>query len=85
MSKPRVTYSGLKNTLKTENPKLQRQKQRLSPYFFTTTWRKGKNHFIPNALSRAPVRKSSEEDLKIDWSRCRTPTSFTKLSVDGKF
>ena len=34
-----------------ENPKLQRLKERLSPYVLTTTWRKGKEHAIPNVLS----------------------------------
>ena len=48
-----------------ENPKLQRLKERLSPYVFTTTWRKGKHHFIPDALSRAPVGGPSEEDLGV--------------------
>ena len=43
-------------------PKLQRLKKRLSPFVFTTIWRKGKDNFIPDALSRAPVDQPSEED-----------------------
>lgn len=45
-----------------DNPKLQRLKEQLSPFVFTTVWRKGKDHSIPDALSRAPVGKPSEED-----------------------
>jgi hypothetical protein len=45
-----------------DNPKLQRLKERLSPFVFDTTWRKGKDHSIPDALSRAPVGRPSEED-----------------------
>jgi hypothetical protein len=43
-------------------PKLQRLKERLSPFVFTTIWRKGKNNFIPDALYLAPVGQPSEED-----------------------
>jgi hypothetical protein len=45
-----------------ENPKLQRLKERLSPYVFKTVWRKGREHAIPDALSRAPVNDPSTED-----------------------
>jgi hypothetical protein len=45
-----------------ENPKLQRLKERLSPFVFTTVWRKGKDYSIPDALSRSPVGQPSEED-----------------------
>ena len=45
-----------------DNPKIQRLKERLSPYSFTTVWRKGKDHAIPDALSRAPVNDPVAED-----------------------
>ena len=45
-----------------ENPKIQRLKERLSPYSFTTVWRKGKDHAIPNALSRAPFNDPAKDD-----------------------
>jgi hypothetical protein len=45
-----------------DNPKLQRLKERLSPFIFTTTWRKGRHHAIPDALSRAPVNDPTPED-----------------------
>ena len=53
-----------------ENPRLQRMKLKLAPYNFKTTWKKGKDHAIPDALSRAPVAiptaedKQEEDDLK---------------------
>jgi hypothetical protein len=45
-----------------ENPKIQRLKERLSPYSFTTIWRKGKDHAILDALSRAPVNDPAKDD-----------------------
>jgi hypothetical protein len=45
-----------------ENPKLQRLKEWLSPYVFKTVWRKGREHAVPDALSRAPVNDPSTED-----------------------
>jgi hypothetical protein len=45
-----------------ENPKLQRLKERLSPFVFSTIWRKGRSHSIPDALSRAPVNDPSPDD-----------------------
>jgi len=47
-----------------ENTRLQRLKAKLSMYVFTATWRKGKDHAIPDALSRAPVMDPSEEDIE---------------------
>jgi hypothetical protein len=45
-----------------DNPKIQRLKERLSPYSFTTVWRRGKDHAIPDALSRAPVNDPAADD-----------------------
>lgn len=47
-----------------ENPRLQRLKAGLAPYTFTTTWVKGKDHAVPDALSRNPVADPTEEDLE---------------------
>lgn len=38
-----------------DNSRLQRLREKLMPYTFTTTWKPGKDHAIPDALSRAPV------------------------------
>ncbi|XP_046640190.1 uncharacterized protein K02A2.6-like [Daphnia pulicaria] len=45
-----------------DNPKLQRLKERLTPYVFNTVWQKGKDHAIPDALSRAPVNDPEPDD-----------------------
>lgn len=45
-----------------ENPRLQRLKEKVSPYVFTAQWRAGKNLSIPDALSRAPVSHPSADD-----------------------
>ena len=49
-----------------ENPRLQRMKEKMSPFVFKTIWRKGKEHSIPDALSRAPIADPSPEDLEDD-------------------
>ena len=46
-----------------ENLRLQRMKEKLSPYVFKTVWRKGSQHSIPDALSRATVTDPTEEDI----------------------
>jgi len=51
-----------------ETPRLQRLKERLSPFVFTTVWKKGKEHAIPDALSRAPVSNPTADDLVADTS-----------------
>lgn len=45
-----------------ENPRLQRVKEKISPYLFTAVWRAGKLLCIPDALSRAPVSRPTPED-----------------------
>ena len=45
-----------------ETPRIQRLKEKLQLYSFTATWRKGKDHAIPDALSRAPVRDPEPTD-----------------------
>lgn len=45
-----------------ENPRLQRLKEKISPYLFTAVWRAGKLLCIPDALSRAPVSRPTPED-----------------------
>ena len=45
------------------NPRLQRLKERLFTFVFETVWRKGKEHPIPGALSRAPVRYPVDDEV----------------------
>ena len=43
-----------------ENPRLQRLVEKLQPYSFTCYHVKGKDNFISDALSRAPIREAQE-------------------------
>ena len=45
-----------------ENPRLQRLKEKTSLFNFTTKWIRGKEHVIPDALSRAPVSEPTADD-----------------------
>lgn len=45
-----------------ENPRLQRLKEKLSPFVFTARWRAGKQLCIPDALSRHPVSCPTDDD-----------------------
>lgn len=45
-----------------ENPKIQRLKQRLSPYSFTTIWKRGKENAIPDDLLRTPVNNPAANE-----------------------
>jgi hypothetical protein len=56
-----------------ENPKLQRLKEKLSPFIFSTVWRKGLIHSIPDALSRASVN---------DLGTTRSPMTTSSLLLD---
>lgn len=46
-----------------QNPRLQRLKEKISGYSFKAVWKKGKEHAIPDALSRSPVDKPDKYDL----------------------
>lgn len=46
-----------------ENARIQRLKAATSPYTFTTVWKKGREHRIPDALSRAPVQEPTPDYL----------------------
>ena len=46
-----------------ENPRLQRLVMKLQMFQLTATWRRGKDHAVADALSRAPVDDPCGEDL----------------------
>ena len=60
-----------------ETPRLQRLKERLSPFVFTTSWKKGKEHALPDALSRAPVCNPTADDLVADSSIAKLVSAYT--------
>ncbi len=49
-----------------DNPRLRRLKEKLTFYRFDTVWKRGKEHCIPDALSRAPIADPTEEDCFTD-------------------
>ena len=49
-----------------DNPRLQRLKEKITGYQYHAVWRKGKEHNIPDALSRAPVSQPDEDDLELE-------------------
>ena len=44
------------------NPRIQRLKEKITGYVFEATWKAGKTHAIPDALSRAPVSHPEATD-----------------------
>lgn len=46
-----------------ENPRLLRLVMKMQMYQFVVSWRNGKDHYIADALSRAPVDEPTAEDL----------------------
>ena len=60
--RPLVSILDKKRLDQIENPRLRSLKEKLSPYRFTTKWVKGKNHSIPDALSRAPISVATRQD-----------------------
>ncbi|XP_066965888.1 uncharacterized protein [Macrobrachium rosenbergii] len=74
-----------------ENPRLQRLQEKISGYVFTSTWRKGKDLCIPDALSRAPVDTPMEDDITLgnETSMCirsaviRSITNISNLSISA--
>lgn len=52
-----------------ENPRLQLLKACLSPFSFTTTWVKGKDHTVPAFSAAVGLAVASEKQRKI-WKKC---------------
>ena len=60
--RPLIPILNSKSMAEIENPRLQRLRERLTPFNFVTTWRQGKLHAVPDALSRAPVDDPAHDD-----------------------
>ena len=60
--KPLLPIINSKGLSEIENPRLLRMKENLIPYSFTLLWKKGAEHSIPDALSRAPTEQATKED-----------------------
>ena len=59
--RPLVPILNSKSLQDTENPRLQRLRERLT-FYFVTSWRQGKMNAIPDTLSRSPVDPPTQED-----------------------
>ena len=64
--KPLVTILDRHRLDDVDNVRLQRLKEKTSLFTFTTRWTSGKDHCIPDALSRAPVSDPSPEDQEAE-------------------
>ena len=60
--RPLIPVLNKKTLAEIENPRLQRLREKLVPYNFIASWRQGKLHSIPDALSRAPVDQPTDDD-----------------------
>ena len=64
--RPLVPILNDKQLYDIDNPRLMRLKEKILPYSFITDWVKGKDHHIPDALSRAPVKEPESEDKEVE-------------------
>ena len=71
-----------------ENTRIQRLKEKTGLYAFKAVWRSGKDHVIPDALSRAPVEDPTPEDetevQQIQYhAHVRTLTAVREVYADN--
>ncbi|QQP58118.1 Uncharacterized protein FKW44_003332 [Caligus rogercresseyi] len=48
-----------------DNPRVQNYRTKLMHFNFHTVWKKSKDHCIPDALSRAPIRRADEDEEEV--------------------
>ena len=69
------------------NPRLQRLRESIVSFNCVAVWRQGKLHAIPDALSRYPVEKPTEEDEVIGKEICQLSSmvinAVTSADEDG--
>ena len=81
--RPLVPILNSKGINDIENPRLQRMKEKLSQYNFTASWKKGKEHAIPDALSRSPVDQPTEEDEEAELEIEETIKSLVSSAIQS--
>ena len=86
--KPLVTILDRHRLDDVDNVRLQRLKEKTSLFTFTTRWTIGKDHCIPDALSRAPVSDPSPEDQEaeedVDYHVNANTTNASRLALDDQ-
>ena len=73
---PLVPIINSKTLTEIENPRLQRLREKLTPYSFSACWQP---HRIPDALSRAPVSDPAPEDELAEVSEAVHPAVVAAL------
>ncbi|XP_043232767.1 uncharacterized protein LOC122387025 [Amphibalanus amphitrite] len=82
--RPLIPILNSKSLAEIENPRLQRLRERLAPFNLLATWRQGKLHAIPDALSRAPVDDPTPEDEEAERDASHQLASvLSRLATDG--
>ena len=74
--KPLIPILNNKSLADMENPRLLRLKEKLLGYSFKAIWVRGKDHVVPDALSRSPVSQPTEDDVAMEIELC-------SISVNG--
>ena len=82
--RPLVPILNSKRLSDIENPRLQRLREKLTPYSFTTSWQKGQKHYIPDALSRAPTSDPEPADEVGEASDAVHTAVIAALGVTGE-
>ena len=79
--RPLIPILDSKGLGEVENQRLQRLKEKLMPFSFTTHWVKGKENIIPDVLSRSPVGKPTPEDIVLCNNIEMDKENITKIQV----
>ena len=82
--RPLVPILNSKRLTEIENPRLQRLREKLTPYSFSACWQKGAKHCIPDALSRAPVSDPAPEDEVAEMSEAVHTAVVAALQLTGE-
>ena len=81
--RPLVPILNSKSLAEIDNPRLQRLRERLTAFNLFATWRDGKRHAIPDALSRAPVDDPAPDDAEAEEDVGHQITSLiSRLGAD---
>ncbi|XP_037073733.1 uncharacterized protein LOC119094928 [Pollicipes pollicipes] len=81
--RPLIPILNSKSMADIENPRLQCLRERLSQFNFVATWRQGKLHAIPDALSRALVDGPTPDDEEAEQDVSHQIASMVARLISG--
>ena len=81
--KPLLPIINTKSLADIENPRLQRLREKLISYNFTLCWKKGAEHAVPDALSRAPADNPTKEDEIVEQELEDHIHAVTMLNINS--